>query len=240
MTRVIDTARRYAGPILIGGAVAIAGILPWTLIAPINARVRPDLPWAAVAMIAYLALYVAWLNGAGWPRRWREWRHESLRLCRPGPSTWTRAGLGPTLGLLAMLTMLYVLWIALDGQRPPPDLSLYPTTAYRISVVVIGALVSGLVEEVAFRGYMQSRLERYGAGTAIIVTSLVFTLFHGVHGGAALLLLGPGLFIASALYGMLAYHTGSIVPGIVVHSLGDLAYTFFATLGGDARLLVVS
>jgi membrane protease YdiL (CAAX protease family) len=55
-----------------------------------------------------------------------------------------------------------------------------------------------------------------------------------------LLMLGPGIFFAGILYGMLAYHSGSILPGMVVHFLGDLAYTYFGVLGGDWRLLIVS
>lgn len=233
-----ENVREYAAPILLGAGVAIAGIAPWTVLAPLNARFHPELPWAALAMGAFMALYVAWLNGAAWPRAWREARRYSLRLWRPTARAWSREGMGLTLLLIALLAALYLLWILL-GSSAPPDLSAYPTTSYRFSVLIMGALVSGVIEEVAFRGYMQSRLERFGAGTAIIVTSIVFTLFHGIHGGQALLLLGPGLFIASALYGMLAYHTGSILPGIAIHTLGDLAFTFFGVLGADVGLLFV-
>jgi uncharacterized protein len=239
MKAFIDNIRPYAGPIVLGALIAVAGIAPWTMLAPLNARIRPDLPWAALSMAAFLALYVAWLNGAGWPRAWRDSRRYRLRLWRPTPSAWSRQGLGPTAALILLLALLYVLWIAMSASRPPPDLSAYPTTAYRVSVVIMGAVVSGLVEEVAFRGYLQSGLERFGAGTAILITSVVFALFHGVHGWQALLLLGPGLFIASVLFGMLAYHTGSIVPGIVVHVLGDLSHTLFGVLHGDLGLLVV-
>jgi membrane protease YdiL (CAAX protease family) len=38
----------------------------------------------------------------------------------------------------------------------------------------------------------------------------------------AMLMLGPGTF-AGLLYGMLAHHNGSILPGMLVHFLGDLA-----------------
>ena len=231
-------ARAYALPVLLGSAITIVGVVPWLVLAPINARIRPDLPWAALLTAAFLVLYVAWLNGAGWPRAWRERRRYSLRLWRPTRSTWTREGLGPTATFVGLLAGLTVLWIVVAGPDQPPDLTPYPTTSYRISVLVMGATVSGVVEEVAFRGYMQSGLERFGAGTAIVVTSLVFVLFHGVHGWQTLLLLGPGFFVASVLYGMLAYHTGSILPGAIIHVLGDMAYTFFATLGGDGSLLV--
>lgn len=239
MKTFIDTLRPFAVTILIGALVAVVGLAPWAMLAPLNARIRPDLPWAALAMAAFILFYLAWLNGAGWPSAWRETRRYSLRLWRPTKSAWSREGLGPTAALILLMALLYVLWIAMSTSQPPPDLSAYPTTAYRVSIVFMGAIVSGVIEEAAFRGYLQSRLERYGAGTAILVTSVVFALFHGVHGWQTLLFMGPGLFIASVLYGMLAYHTGSIVPGIVVHVLGDLAHTLFGVLQGDFGLLVV-
>lgn len=239
MNTAIDTLRPFAGAILIGALVAVVGIAPWTMLAPLNARIRPDLPWAALAMAGFLLIYLAWLNGAGWPSAWRETRRYSLRLWRPTRSTWSREGVGPTAALVLLMALLYALWIAMSTAQPLPDLSAYPTTVYRISIVVMGAIVSGVIEEAAFRGYLQSRLERHGAGTAIVVTSVVFALFHSVHGWQTLLVMGPGLFIASVLYGMLAYHTGSIVPGIVVHVLGDLAHTLFGVLQGDFGLLVV-
>jgi len=229
----------FAAPVLLGGAIAIIGIAPWTIMAPLNAVHRPDLPWAALAMLAFLILFMTWLNGAAPPRKWRATRRYRLRLWRPTQRAWSREALGPTLSLLLLLAALYLFWIVIGAGQPPPDLGAYPTTAYRFSILIMGAVVSGVVEEAAFRGYMQSGLERFGAGTAIVATSIVFVLFHAVHGGAALLLLGPGLFVASALYGMLAYHSGSIIPGMIVHVTGDLAYTFFATLGGNAQLLIV-
>ena len=79
------------------------------------------------------------------------------------------------------------------------------------------------------------RPERFGPG-------------HHRHGRASFSLM-PGtaaitcsvsVFFAGLLYGMLAYHSGSILPGMLVHFLGDLAFTYFAALGGDWRLLIVS
>jgi membrane protease YdiL (CAAX protease family) len=239
MNAAADTIRGFAAPILLGAAIVIVGIAPWSVLAQLNARFHPGLPWAALSMAAFIFFYVAWLNGAGWPKNWRGSRRYSLRLWRPTERAWSREGKRITLVLLALLAILYVFWILVGRSGQPPDLSPYPTTAYRFSILIMGAVTSGVIEEVGFRGYMQSGLERFGAGPAIIVTSIVFALFHGVHGWQALLLLGPGLFIASALFGMLAYHTGSIIPGMMMHVLGDLAFTFFGTLGGDVRLLFV-
>jgi membrane protease YdiL (CAAX protease family) len=229
----------YAAPILLGLLVAAAGVAPWVVMATLNAHVHPELPWAAAATLLYLALYLAWLNGAGPPARWRAARRYRLRLWRPGSNGWSKEGIAVTLSLMGLIGLLALVWILVGAPERPPDLSLYPSTAYRVSIVVMGALVSGVTEEAAFRGYMQRGLERFGSGTAIVVTALVFALIHGVHGIETLLFLGPGIFIAGIVYGLLARHTGSILPGMLVHFLGDLAFTYFAVLGGDWRLLIV-
>jgi len=103
----------------------------------------------------------------------------------------------------------------------------------------MGGVTAGVVEEVAFRGYMQTGLEQYDRANALWITSLVFVAAHITQGLGAVVLLGPGLFIASMLYGTLARRTGTIIPGIVIHVFGDLAYTYFGVLRGDGSLLFV-
>jgi membrane protease YdiL (CAAX protease family) len=132
------------------------------------------------------------------------------------------------------------MWIVTSPDQLITDFSDYPTPAYRISLVVMGALVSGVVEEAAFRGYLQSRLEEFGPTYAILVTSAVFVLAHVTHGVVAMLLMAPGYFVASLLYGALAWRTGSILPGMALHVTGDFLHTMFVLLGGDLRALTMS
>jgi membrane protease YdiL (CAAX protease family) len=228
----------FIKPLLAGSAVAIAGVAPWTILGPLNGRIRPELPWAALGTAIFLMLFIAWLNGAGWPRGTSRSRRRSLRLWPPAPDP--TAGSVPVLLIVLLLALLYLLWVLVGRPDSVPDLSAYPTTSYRFSVFIMGAVVSGVVEEAAFRGYMQRNLERWGPEAAIVVTSVVFTLFHGVHGLQTLLLLGPGFFAASVLYGVLAWRTGTILPGMAIHTLGDLAYSYFGILGGNGALLFVS
>lgn len=235
----------YLRPVAAGVLVAAAGIGPWVLLARRNLSLRPDVPWAAAVTLLYLVLFVGWLGGAGWPRRTAAWRRWHLRLwpLRDGaandaaadsPSRFRAAA-----PLIAGWAALTILWILIGRPAQPPDLSAYPTTAYRLSIFFMGPLVSGVVEEAAFRGYMQRALEPFGVERAVLVTSLVFTLAHGVHGLGTLLVVAPGFFVASLLYGVLALRAGSVLPGMVLHTLGDLAYTYFATLRGDGGLLFV-
>lgn len=73
-----------------------------------------------------------------------------------------------------------------------------------------------------------------------MTTSLVFVAAHATQGIGAVLLMGPGLFIASVLYGTLARRMGTILPGLVIHVLGDLARVYFGVLRGDDSLLFVN
>ena len=104
----------------------------------------------------------------------------------------------------------------------------------------MGAVTAGVVEEAAFRGYMQTGIEAHHPEHAVWVTSVVFVAAHITQGAGAVLVLGPGLFVASMLYGILARRMGTILPGIFIHVLGDLARVYFGVLRGDASRLFVS
>lgn len=227
----------YVTPILTGLLIVAAGLLPWTLLAQLNARLRPDLPWAALATVVYLGILLAWLNGLGPPRESADQRRQRLRLWPRNAPDADGLTAGVVIGLLGLL---YVLWTAVSSMSPIPDLSVFPTTAYRWSMFIMGGVTAGLVEEVAFRGYMQTGIERHDRQNAIWVTSLVFVAMHITQGIGAVLVMGPGLFIASMLYGTLARRTGTILPGIVLHVLGDLARVYFGVLRGDGSLLFVN
>jgi hypothetical protein len=43
-------------------------------------------------------------------------------------------------------------YVLVGTTRPPEDISVYATTAIRFSILLMGALVAGVVEEMAFRG----------------------------------------------------------------------------------------
>jgi membrane protease YdiL (CAAX protease family) len=229
----------YAMPILAGLLIGAAGLLPWTLLSQVNARVRPELPWAALTTLVYLAALLLWLDGVGPPRRTASQRRRRLRLWPPSTRDAADATGLTTGALIALLALLYVLWILIGRSSPVPDLSHFPTTSYRWSTFIMGGVTAGVVEEVAFRGYMQHGFEQHDRANALWITSLVFVAAHITQGLGAVVFLGPGLFVASMLYGTLARRTGTILPGIVIHVLGDLAYTYFGVLRGDGSLLFV-
>lgn len=230
-----------ARAIVTGLAVATAGVAPWVWLGSLNAGLYPEWPWAAAVVLLWIAAMLWWLGGGGPPLAWRAFRRATLRLWPPKPDAFAGENRASVFALIAIIAAIYLFWILATIGQPTPDISEFTTPAMRFSALLMGAFVSGVVEEAAYRGYMQSQLEaRFGVGMAIAITSVVFALSHITHGLAPMLLMAPGYIMAAVFYGLLAHRTGSLVPGMVLHVLGDAAHTFFGVLGGDASLLMQS
>ena len=93
-----------------------------------------------------------------------------------------------------------------------PDMGLgSQTAADYLVMLVIGAVMPGICEECLFRGAIQGVLERRGSWFAIVLTGLLFGLFH----------LDPWRILPAAflgcVFGWLTVRTQSIVPAIVAH-----------------------
>ncbi|MEX2272713.1 MAG: type II CAAX endopeptidase family protein [Vicinamibacterales bacterium] len=226
--------------LLMALSIQLTGTLSWLALIRRNVREHPESPWAAATTGCLLIVMLVWLSGRGWPRGTSAFRRFHLRLWRPEPGAWSGDNLVTILGLIGAMVGLIVVYVLMGASRPPEDLSVYPTTAIRFSILLMGPMVAGVVEEMAFRGYMQSHLERIGPTFAILVTSAVFTLLHATHGLAYLLAVAPGFFLASVVYGYLALKSGSILPGMALHFAGDLAFAYFAILGGNSAQLFAS
>jgi membrane protease YdiL (CAAX protease family) len=87
--------------------------------------------------------------------------------------------------------------------------------------ILIAAFSAGLTEEVGFRGYGLVPLQkRYGPVLANILISVMFVVFHLNQAWALPVLLH--IFVASILFGAIAYATGSLLPGIIAHTVLDI------------------
>ena len=85
----------------------------------------------------------------------------------------------------------------------------------------MSAIVAGVVEETAFRGYLQRPIERrHGPAVAIAITGTVFAFAHFSHPEVGLVLL-PFYLAVAAVYGALAWLTDSTRPGMVPHAGGN-------------------
>ena len=92
--------------------------------------------------------------------------------------------------------------------------------------MALAFLIGPIVEELVFRGYLQSALSRRIAPwLAIFFTSLVFILLHGP------MILWPMYFMHSVLLGWIYAHTKSIKLAIAFHMLNNFYYLVAALSG---------
>jgi len=216
--------------ILAGVLVIGAGTVPWAILVSMNLKLLPAVPWSVVVMAAYLWLLVRYLNGWGWPRELSEARQRALRIARPPQALWRWSLIA---GGFAALSLRAIADVARQlsphpGQdlAPPEMLAQYPFATVLLMLLMTAA-VAGLTEEAGARGYMQATLERrYHPAAAIGIVGLIFALMHFRIGAPDLwpwLLFTPLYFLGSIIFGVLAWRTGSTLPGMILHFLFDAA-----------------
>jgi membrane protease YdiL (CAAX protease family) len=213
--------------LLAGMTVAVAGTTPWALLVSANLEHWPTVPWAVPPTALMLWLYWRYLRGEGWPAATAAARRKSCRANRVPDDAWGMAIFAGMLGLLALVLFLNVVnrLVWLPAQQMG-DVSRVPVLTLFI-FLIMSAIVAGVVEEAAFRGYMQGPIERrHGATLAILVTGTSFGFLHFSHPEVTMALL-PYYMAVAAVYGALAWLTNSIYPSMLLHAGGNV----FSSLG---------
>jgi membrane protease YdiL (CAAX protease family) len=182
------------------------------------------IPLSFIAMLAYLFLYWKFFSGSWGPNKTAETRKKYFRAGSLSPRLWKWSLLLAALFVLVFQSALVVTFRLIQF---PADLfaqgfgfeSLPLWMAW--AIILIAALSAGLTEEVGFRGYGLVPLEkRYGPVLANIIISVLFVVFHLNQAWALPVLLH--IFVASLLFGAIAYATGSLLPGIIAHTVLDI------------------
>jgi hypothetical protein len=115
-----------------------------------------------------------------------------------------------------------------------PDTSHVPGVTL-FCFLLTGSAVAGIVEEAAFRGYMQRPIERrHGLAVAILVTGTLFGFAHFAHPEVTLILM-PYFIAVAAVYGALASLTNSIFPSMALHTGGNVLGGLGLLLGGRSE-----
>ena len=211
----------------------------WTALLIANLATSPAIPWAVVAMAFFLWLMWLYLGGKWWPRSTREARHRYLRANPVSGQVFAWALLAGTLSVVGLAGFWIVLFqlVKIRGNVLP-DFSKYPWLTVALALVM-ASVVSSVAEEAGFRGYFQSALERASSvPVAIVIQCLVIALPHGLTQG----LNWPTLlfyFLVDLMLGVTAYLTNSILPGIVIHSMGLLIFFALVWPADRSRLLVI-
>ncbi len=216
----------------IGMLVMLVGTIPRNALFAANLRYVSAVPWALPLTAAYLWFFWRYLRGDGPPDSTRDTRRASLRANQVSGSVWAWALLAGGLGIVALVLALRVVSrVAALPQQQLPDLSNVP--AFTVwALLVMAAPVAGIIEEAAFRGYMQGPIERrYGLIVATLITGTMFAVAHLDF----TLVLWPYYVAVAAIYGRVTYLTNSVWPAIVLHTGGNIYSNVDLLLHGRAE-----
>lgn len=156
--------------------------------------------WAASLLGGALLFFIA-------PR-------DALGFTRPAPSALLIA-----LGLSVGLTALFdgARWLT-SGQLIPVEWKTMMNAPGAVVLALAVIVAAPLFEEAFFRGFLQAGLTpRLGATATIALSSMLFMLAHAPSD--AIGALDP--LLSGIALGLLRHRTGSLVPGIAFHALGN-------------------
>jgi membrane protease YdiL (CAAX protease family) len=218
--------------VLLGMLVMFAGTIPRNIVFLGNLNYLPAVPWAVPVIAAYLWFFWKYLGGWGQPRSTAVKRRESLRANSLPARTWAWSLIAGALGIVALVLALHIAnRMVLLPKQEAPDLSQLPAVTI-VTLLIASSAIAGLVEESAFRGYMQGPIERrYGVVIAILITGTMFAIAHLDF----TLVLWPYYVAVAAIYGMVVYLTDSILPAIVLHTGGNLYSNYDLWMHGRAE-----
>jgi membrane protease YdiL (CAAX protease family) len=219
---------------ILGIFIALFGQGVWSALLVVNLKTTPAIPWAVAVMAVGLWIIWQYLGGRWAPRSTSEARRLRLRAnALPGDVfAWAILAGGLSIVALAGWWLLVSRFVAISGSALP-DMSKYPWLTTMLAVVM-GSLVSPILEQAGLWGYCQSMLERTLSGpTAIVMTAILFALLPHppMH-----VVIWPKLiffFLTGLTFSVMAYLTRSILPGMVVHILGLLVF-FTVVFRADA------
>ena len=206
---------------LAGLGVGLAGANVWLVL-----FIKLNIVIAVTAEVVFLGAFLWWASGGGPPRSWKASRAESFRSVTLSGAQWfwgSIAGASFAVTVHAAMVVLFRLVpFPAVAFHAGYDLSFIPSPLLRWLTILASAASAGICEETGFRGYLQRPIEkRHGALVAILASSLLFTVIHLPKGwstiGMVPIVLGAGL-----LLGTLAWASGSLVPGIIGHTLMDV------------------
>lgn len=137
--------------------------------------------------------------------------------------------------LLAAVAASAALVVSFDALRWASTGSIVPSAWLDVArsapaalLVISFAVAAPCFEEAFFRGFLHTTIAatRVGPWGAVAVTSLLFALAHAPDGPLAF----ADVLASAILLGVLRHRTGSIVPGVIAHALGNLQAIVVASI----------
>ena len=222
-----------------------------------NLKALPRVPWLLAGTGTWLWLFWRYANGDGWPASTRAARREDVRAPRLPGRIWAGALLAGAFGLTSMVGLAFLTQrlagTSREAFKSPLDIASSPWWMI-VSILAAISATAGVAEEVAFRGYMLTPIQRrHGWAVAGLVTGTAFFLSHYFSHAYATFAFLPFFLAISTVHTLLVALTGSIRPSIVLHAvfdflviplqygmLGSLAFSSVWKTGPDTSFFVAA
>jgi len=190
-----------------------------------NLAVSPGVPWSALVLTVVLWLLWRFLDGRLGPAASAGERRALLKARGLPARVWVWSLLAGGLAMVSMFVIdTHSCSIVPAGPPGVGSLAQYPLWIGLTFLIVSSSALPALVEEAAFRGIMQSTLERaFGRFATTLIVAVAFAAFHlygrSVHDWLAGV---PAWILVSVVFSALVWLTGSIWPAVVCHFAVDL------------------
>jgi membrane protease YdiL (CAAX protease family) len=173
----------------------------------------------AIEVIA-AALLVPWLARRGW----------TLAAITPPPSPRdVMSGFGVALLAYVAYVLSWITWSTFAPEMTRQAASLEFTGTVAFSVAAVFSVVNPIFEEFLELGYTVTALQRFGAGTACVVSIMIRVAVHAYQGPMALIAILPDGIVLTLYY----IRTRRLWPVIVAHVIFDaLALGMLVHRGG--------
>lgn len=161
---------------------------------------------------------------------------------------WLRRRAGRDSGIhwgIRRISMPMILWgvvlMLASGVVLEPLLALFPTEAYDGVTDAIGfggwailstVIAAPILEEILFRGLVfESCAERYGKGVALLISSLLFGIVHGIPVQII------NAFVVGLILGYIYLKTRSLLSVIILHAVNNgIAYATLTLAGNEGNV----
>lgn len=213
--------------IIIGILIQVIGIMPLSLLTQKNIEILPSFPWALLIGTVFLLIVWKFLTGKNLffsPSSKRIDLSRTKKMESKAIKMMLISGFFLSITLFAFVFIGYMIAdVPLQRVEFLSTLKEIPLWT-SLSLLFLVAVSAGVVEELAWRGYAQRIIEkRHSPILSISIVALVFTIIHFLP-----LPVWPLFFLGSLGWGFLAYYSNSIIPGIIYHTLIDLATFIWA------------
>lgn len=215
--------------IIIGMLIQVIGVMPLFFLIQKNIEILPSFPWAVLAGGFLLLVFWKFFTGkklffSSSSSLERIDLSRTKKLQSNAIKMMLVSGFFLSITLFAFVFMGYMLAkVPLQQVELLSALKNIPLWT-SIPLLFLASLATGVVEELAWRGYAQRIMEQnYAPIIAICVVAMVFTIIHFLP-----LPVWPIFFLGSLGWGFLAYYSNSLIPGIIYHTLIDLTAFIWA------------